>query len=66
MSQRGVVQIVNAHRQQEGGGFVVRRPFPSASLRYADPFVLLDEIGASRVWGQSVITAESRSAYGRK
>ena len=45
MSQRGVVQVVNAHRQQEGGGFVVRRPFPSASLRYADPFVLLDEMG---------------------
>ena len=45
MSQRDVVKIVNAHLQQEGGGFVVRRPFPSGSLRFADPFLLLDEMG---------------------
>jgi hypothetical protein len=27
---REVTKIVTAHRQREGGGFIVRRPFPSA------------------------------------
>src|SRR5246127_3907552 len=42
---RPVLRVVTAHRQLEGGGFVVRRPFPSAPLRLADPFLLLDEMG---------------------
>jgi quercetin 2,3-dioxygenase len=42
---RDVVRIASAHQQEEGGGFVVRRPFPSAGLRHADPFLLLDELG---------------------
>jgi redox-sensitive bicupin YhaK (pirin superfamily) len=42
---REVTKIVTAHRQREGGGFVVRRPFPSAGFRHADPFLLLDEMG---------------------
>jgi quercetin 2,3-dioxygenase len=42
---RQVSTIVTAHRQREGGGFIVRRPFPSEGLRHADPFLLLDEMG---------------------
>jgi quercetin 2,3-dioxygenase len=42
---RQVAKIVTAHRQREGGGFIVRRPFPSEGLRHADPFLLLDEMG---------------------
>jgi quercetin 2,3-dioxygenase len=42
---RGVASILTAHRQREGGGFIVRRPFPAAGLRHADPFLLLDEMG---------------------
>jgi quercetin 2,3-dioxygenase len=42
---RQVAKIVTAHRQREGGGFIVRRPFPSGELRHADPFLLLDEMG---------------------
>jgi redox-sensitive bicupin YhaK (pirin superfamily) len=42
---REVTKIVRAHRQREGGGFIVRRPFPSAGFRHADPFLLLDEMG---------------------
>jgi quercetin 2,3-dioxygenase len=42
---RQVAKIVTAHRQREGGGFIVRRPFPGAGLRHADPFLLLDEMG---------------------
>jgi redox-sensitive bicupin YhaK (pirin superfamily) len=29
----------------EGGGFVVRRPFPVRGLSYVDPFLLVDEMG---------------------
>ena len=44
-SVREVSKIVTAHRQTEGGGFVVRRPLPSAGLDLVDPFLLLDEMG---------------------
>jgi redox-sensitive bicupin YhaK (pirin superfamily) len=43
---RPVGQIITAHRQLEGEGFVVRRPFPGADLALADPFLLLDHLGA--------------------
>jgi hypothetical protein len=42
---RPVVPVVTAHRQREGAGFVVRRPFPTAGLSLADPFLMLDEMG---------------------
>lgn len=44
-SERKVVRIVNAHRQREGGGFIVRRPFPTLGLDFVDPFLLIDEMG---------------------
>jgi redox-sensitive bicupin YhaK (pirin superfamily) len=43
--RRKVERVVTAHRQREGGGFVVRRPFPTALLALVDPFLLLDEMG---------------------
>ncbi len=43
--RREVEAIVRSHRQTEGAGFVVRRPFPSAGLALVDPFLLLDEMG---------------------
>jgi len=42
-------EIVTAHRQREGAGFVVRRPLPSVKLRMADPFLLIDEMGRSTI-----------------
>lgn len=42
---RPIVQLSTAHQQREGGGFIVRRPFPSQGLDMVDPFLLLDEIG---------------------
>lgn len=42
---RQVKSIVTAHRQSEGGGFIVRRPIPSHDLDLLDPFLLLDEMG---------------------
>ncbi|MCC6526566.1 MAG: pirin family protein [Polyangiaceae bacterium] len=44
---RPVVDLVTAHRQREGAGFIVRRPFPTAGRRHADPFLMLDEMGPS-------------------
>ena len=44
--RRPVVKIVTAHRQLEGEGFVVRRPFPGMDLALVDPFLLLDQMGA--------------------
>jgi redox-sensitive bicupin YhaK (pirin superfamily) len=43
---RPVVKKVTAAKQLEGEGFQVRRPFPGASLAMADPFLLLDHMGA--------------------
>ena len=42
---RKVERVATAHRQLEGGGFVVRRPFPAEGLALVDPFLLLDEFG---------------------
>ena len=43
--QRHVAQIVTAHHQREGGGFIVRRPVPTRNLPLMDPFLLVDELG---------------------
>ena len=42
---RTVAGIVNSIETLEGAGFLVRRPFPQASLSEFDPFLLLDEMG---------------------
>jgi redox-sensitive bicupin YhaK (pirin superfamily) len=43
---RPVAKVVTAHRQEEGAGFVVARPFPGElSMVEADPFLLLDHMG---------------------
>ncbi len=43
---RPVAKTVTARRQKEGEGFEVRRPFPGMDLSLADPFLLLDHLGA--------------------
>ncbi|PYS20784.1 MAG: pirin family protein [Acidobacteria bacterium] len=48
-SSRGVAGIVNSIETLEGGGFLVRRPFPKASFSEFDPFLLLDEMGPMEV-----------------
>ncbi len=45
MSRRTVMATVEAHKQLEGAGFEVRRPFPTPRLSLVDPFLLLDEMG---------------------
>ena len=43
--KRTVAGVVNSIETLEGGGFLVRRPFPKASFSEFDPFLLLDEMG---------------------
>ncbi|HEY4457998.1 MAG TPA: pirin family protein [Pseudonocardiaceae bacterium] len=43
---RPVGKIVHAQTFYEGEGFKVRRPFPGVDLALADPFLLLDHMGA--------------------
>jgi redox-sensitive bicupin YhaK (pirin superfamily) len=42
---RSVTRLAHAVRTLEGGGFEVRRPFPTRGLLDLDPFLLLDEMG---------------------
>src|SRR5262245_39229791 len=42
---RQVSRIITAHHQEEGGGFIVRRPLPTAGVMQIDPFLLIDELG---------------------
>jgi quercetin 2,3-dioxygenase len=42
---RTLTGIMNSIETLEGGGFLVRRPFPKASFSEFDPFLLLDEMG---------------------
>ena len=42
---RTVAGVVNSIETLEGGGFLVRRPFPTSSFSVFDPFLLLDEMG---------------------
>jgi redox-sensitive bicupin YhaK (pirin superfamily) len=42
---RQVDRIITAHHQEEGGGFIVRRPLPTRGVDQLDPFLLIDELG---------------------
>jgi quercetin 2,3-dioxygenase len=47
---RPVIQVIASEKTLEGGGFPVRRPFPTAQLMQVDPFLLLDHLGPV-TWG---------------
>lgn len=49
ISERTVAGIVNSIETLEGGGFLVRRPFPKPAFSEFDPFLLLDEMGPMEV-----------------
>ena len=42
---RPLHQIIPPSQMVEGGGFPVKRPFPTHSLSFVDPFLLLDNFG---------------------
>ena len=41
---RSAKQVITSIRTTEGAGFVIRRPFPTQSLSFVDPFLLLDHM----------------------
>jgi redox-sensitive bicupin YhaK (pirin superfamily) len=44
--KRPVTRVIQSHKQREGGGFVVRRPFPSGSTQeIGGIFLMLDHLG---------------------
>jgi quercetin 2,3-dioxygenase len=45
IQRRPVAKVVPSTRTVEGGGFVVRRTFPTGRLDMVDPFLLLDHMG---------------------
>jgi redox-sensitive bicupin YhaK (pirin superfamily) len=45
MQRRPVSKVIPSTRTVEGGGFVVRRTFPTGRLDMVDPFLLLDHMG---------------------
>ncbi len=47
---RPILALIEAVRTLEGGGFPVRRPFPTAEMPLFDPFLLLDHLGPVE-WG---------------
>jgi quercetin 2,3-dioxygenase len=47
---RPIVEVVTSVQTLEGGGFPVRRPFPTARLSQVDPFLLFDHLGPVQ-WG---------------
>ena len=54
---RTVAGIVNSIETLEGGGFLVRRPFPKPAFSDFDPFLLLDEMGP-----MDVVPGEAKGA----
>ena len=46
---RTVKEIIDAVETEEGEGFIVHRPFPTATLSHIDPFLLIDEMGPMEV-----------------
>jgi redox-sensitive bicupin YhaK (pirin superfamily) len=48
-TSRSVGRIVEGIEVVEGGGFTVRRPFPTADVDHFDPFLLLDEMGPTEL-----------------
>lgn len=44
-NSRSIERIINSLNTTEGEGFIVNRSFPTRSLSYVDPFLLLDEMG---------------------
>lgn len=45
MQIRDATRVITAHRQEEGAGFIVRRPVPTQGVDHIDPFLLIDELG---------------------
>jgi hypothetical protein len=61
---RSIKQIITSQRTIEGGGFVVRRPFPTPAVDHIDPFLLLDEMGPAEYEPGKAVGAPSHPHRG--
>ncbi len=59
---RTIAGTINSQRTVEGGGFNVRRPFPTATMDHIDPFLLVGRNGpcAIRPWRSSRVRQATR------
>lgn len=61
---RTIAGTINSQRTVEGGGFNVRRPFPTAAMDHIDPFLLLDEMGPAQYGPGEAVGAPSHPHRG--
>ena len=61
---RTIAGTINSQRTVEGGGFNVRRPFPTATMDHIDPFLLLDEMGPAQYGPGEAVGAPSHPHRG--
>ena len=61
---REINRVINSHRTTEGGGFKVRRPFPTSETDNIDPFLLLDEMGPADYAPHKAVGAPSHPHRG--
>ncbi|MFM8902744.1 MAG: pirin family protein [Actinomycetota bacterium] len=64
MSLRKITSIIDSQTTLEGGGFKVRRPFPTPSVDHIDPFLLLDEMGPADYAPREAVGAPSHPHRG--
>ncbi len=61
---RKIDRVINSQRTTEGGGFKVRRPFPTSEVEDIDPFLLLDEMGPADYAPHKAVGAPSHPHRG--
>jgi len=61
---RTIAGTIKSQRTVEGGGFTVRRPFPTAAMDNIDPFLLLDEMGPAQYGPGEAVGAPSHPHRG--
>ena len=64
LTARKILQIITSQSTVEGGGFKVRRPFPTQHVDHIVPFLLLDEMGPADYAPHKAVGAPSHPHRG--
>lgn len=64
LTARKILQVITSQNTVEGGGFKVRRPFPTQVVDHIDPFLLLDEMGPADYAPHKAVGAPSHPHRG--